>query len=565
MRILLVSTAFNSLSQRIYCETKALGHCVSVQFAHSDEAMLAAVQRFAPDLVICPFLTRYIPASIYETVPTFVVHPGIRGDKGPHSLDHALLEQKESWGVTLIRANGEFDGGDIYAAAEFAMRQSKKASLYRREVNSAASRAVKLLLEQWAKGTLQPVRQLPTQMHKVLTQSERRIDWQRDSTGTIIRKINAADSFPGVLESLMGAACYLYGAHKEEIGSDERLKEAYEKAALKEIFAKRDGAVCVKSIDGALWISHLKEPGRFKLPATYVLKEKLKGVREYRIPLMLEAKRETFHELYLEMKGEVAYLYFDFHNGAFNSEQSIRLKYAVESLRDRCKAVVLMGGEEFFSNGIHLNILEDSKKPGEDGWSNINAMNDMVRSVLLSDDFLTIAAFRGGAGAGGLFLGLACDYVVARRGVVLNPHYRTIGLSGSEFHTYTLPKRVGAEEAARLLEEALPVGTERAGEIGLVDVLLSEETDAFYSELDAFAQELVADEERWYELLESKRERLEQDAAIIASRHKEELDRMYPEFWEADSAFHGLRRAFVYKQCPTGTPERLIYTGERDA
>jgi putative two-component system hydrogenase maturation factor HypX/HoxX len=565
MRILLVSTAFNSLSQRIYCETKALGHCVSVQFAHSDEAMLAAVQRFAPDLVICPFLTRYIPASIYETVPTFVVHPGIRGDKGPHSLDHALLEQKESWGVTLIRANGEFDGGDIYAAAEFAMRQSKKASLYRREVNSAASRAVKLLLEQWAKGTLQPVRQLPTQMHKVLTQSERRIDWQRDSTGTIIRKINAADSFPGVLESLMGAACCLYGAHKEEIGSDERLKEAYEKAALKEIFAKRDGAVCVKSIDGALWISHLREPGRFKLPATYVLKEKLKGVREYRIPLMLEAKRETFHELYLEMKGEVAYLYFDFHNGAFNSEQSIRLKYAVESLRDRCKAVVLMGGEEFFSNGIHLNILEDSKKPGEDGWSNINAMNDMVRSVLLSDDFLTIAAFRGGAGAGGLFLGLACDYVVARRGVVLNPHYRTIGLSGSEFHTYTLPKRVGAEEAARLLEEALPVGTERAGEIGLVDVLLSEETDAFYSELDAFAQELVADEERWYELLESKRERLEQDAAIIASRHKEELDRMYPEFWEADSAFHGLRRAFVYKQCPTGTPERLIYTGERDA
>jgi putative two-component system hydrogenase maturation factor HypX/HoxX len=565
MRILLVSTAFNSLSQRIYCETKALGHCVSVQFAHSDEAMLTAVQRFAPDLVICPFLTRYIPASIYETVPTFVVHPGIRGDKGPHSLDHALLEQKERWGVTLIRANGEFDGGDIYAAADFQMRQSKKASLYRREVNSAASRAVKLLLEQWAKGTLQPVRQLPTQMHKVLTQSERRIDWQRDSTGTIIRKINAADSFPGVLESLMGAACCLYGAHKEEIGSDERLKEAYEKAALKEIFAKRDGAVCVKSIDGALWISHLKEPGRFKLPATYVLKEKLKGVREYRIPLMLEAKRETFHELYLEMKGEVAYLYFDFHNGAFNSEQSIRLKYAVESLRDRCKAVVLMGGEDFFSNGIHLNILEDSKKPGEDGWSNINAMNDMVRSVLLSDDFLTIAAFRGGAGAGGLFLGLACDYVVARRGVVLNPHYRTIGLSGSEFHTYTLPKRVGAEEAARLLEEALPVGTERAGEIGLVDVLLSEETDAFYSELDAFAQELVADEERWYELLESKRERLEQDAAIIASRHKEELDRMYPEFWEADSAFHGLRRAFVYKQCPTGTPERLIYTGERDA
>jgi len=32
---------------------------------------------------------------------------------------------------------------------------------------------------------------------------------------------------------------------------------------------------------------------------------------------------------------------------------------------------------------------------------------------------------------------------------------------------------------------------------------------------------------------------------------------MYPEFWEEDSAFHELRREFVWKVCPTKTPERF--------
>ncbi len=565
MRILLITTVFNSLAQRIYCETKESGHEVSVQFALSDEAMISAVETFCPDLIICPFLTRFIPAAIYEETPTYIVHPGPVGDKGPHSLDHALLDGKSEWGVSIIKANEEFDGGDIYAAEPFRMRKTTKASIYRREVNAAASKALKRLLENWERKEAQITSQLPTSMHKVLTQNDRSIDWEHDSCETIIVKINAADSFPGVLDELMGISCYLFGAHKEGFEGDDNMQASYDKAQHKEIFAKRDGAVCIKTKEGAVWVSHLKELGKFKLPATYVLKEKLKGVREHRIPLMMTQHRNTFHELSLRVEGEVAYLYFDFHNGAFNSEQSIRLKYAVESLRDSCKVLVLMGGESFFSNGIHLNILEDSKKPGEDGWSNINAMNDMVRAVLLADDFLTVCAFRGGAGAGGLFFGLACDYVVAREGVVLNPHYKTIGLSGSEFHTYTLPKRVGDETARRLINEALPVGTARAKEIGLIDAVFPEEMGVFHQELDAFAQGLVADDDKWYDLLDAKRERLERDEALIASRHKEELDTMYPEFWEKRSAFHELRRAFVYKQCPQETPERLIYTGERDA
>jgi len=553
------------LSQRVYCEMKQLGHTVSVQFAISGALMQNAVDAFHPDVIICPYLTKFIPSSIYNNTPTFIVHPGIVGDKGPHSLEHAILENKSEWGVSILKANGDFDGGDIFVENTFLMRETKKASLYRREVNSCSSKSLQQLLTDLQNNSAKSTPQLPTAMHQILTQEHRSIFWDEDNSETIIKKINASDGYPGVLDNLLDIECYLFGACKENFEEDEKLKDSAQKASLKEIFAKRDGAVCVKTIDGAIWISHLKEKSKFKLPSTYVLKEKLRGIREFRIPLILETRRETFFEISLDIKEEVAYLYFNFYNGAFNSEQSIRLKYAVESLRDRCKVLVLMGGEDFFSNGIHLNILQDSNKSGEDGWSNINAMNDMVRSVLLSDDFLTVAAFRGGAGAGGLFLGLACDYVVMREGVVLNPHYKTIGLSGSEFHTYTLPKRVGEQKASKLLENALPIAAKEAEEIGLVDKVFAEDMGAFLEELQDFTHSLIADEDNWYELLDAKRERLEADSLSIASKHKEELRTMYPEFWNEASSFHELRKEFVYKKCPITTPTRLVYTGDNNA
>ncbi len=63
--------------------------------------------------------------------------------------------------------------------------------------------------------------------------------------------------------------------------------------------------------------------------------------------------------------------------------------------------------------------------------------------ILATDTQLTIAALRGNAAAGGVFLALAADTVLARRGIVLNPHYRNMGnLYGSEYWTYLLPKRL---------------------------------------------------------------------------------------------------------------------------
>ncbi len=557
LKILLLCDTFNSLTQRVFCYLQDLGHDVSVEYAISDEVMREGVRLFAPDLIIAPYLTKKIPKDIYEATPTFILHPGPFGDRGAYALDNAILFEYDKWGVSIIEASEEFDGGAVWASGEFGMPKASKGSIYRTKVSDLAVELVEELLRRWQDGT-KPLPNPMEPMHPRITQKVRQIDWERDTTADIVRKINASDNYPGVRDNFLGVDLYLFGAVQEHDGLEASM------AAPKEIIAKRDGAVLVKTIDGAVWIRQMTEirdgVRQIKLPSTYVLKERLKGIKERRIPLYVESDMATFKEITFKQKGRIGYLAFDFYNGAMSSEQCIRLKYAIETLREEVDILVLLGGEQFFSNGIHLCILEDSKKPGEDGWSNINAMNNLVKTILFSDDILTISVFRANAGAGGVFLGLAADFVLARSGVVLNPHYKTLGLSGSELHTYTLPRRVGQKMAKRLLDEALPISAKKALQIGMVDGLFED-----MQEVEIFANSLLEDEERYYELLDSKRERLEKDEERIQETLEKELERMYPQFWDPASSFHALRHDFVYKVCPTATPLRLARHRREDA
>ena len=109
MRILLISSAYNSLTQRVHVELADRGHEVSVELALSDEVMREAVRRFDPDLVIAPMLTTAIPADIWSARPCFIVHPGPRGDRGPSSLDWAIMERCRTLG--RHRAAGERGDG----------------------------------------------------------------------------------------------------------------------------------------------------------------------------------------------------------------------------------------------------------------------------------------------------------------------------------------------------------------------------------------------------------------------------------------------------------------------
>jgi putative two-component system hydrogenase maturation factor HypX/HoxX len=529
MNTLLLCTTFNSLTQTIYARLKDKGYNPKVLYAVD----LDKVHLTKPDIILCPFLKSYLPAQIYQNYPTYILHPAPIGDRGAFSLEYALNQKK--WGVVWLRAVEELDAGDIYSHDEFKVRDTYKASLYRQEVVCSSLKSLDTLFQnRYQKQILNP-------LHEPFTQDIRKIDWQRDNTDTIIKKIYQADSFPGVKDEILGVECYLFGVWRE----------AKFRGSPKEILAKRDGAICLGTNDGAIWITHLKKPNGFKLPATYVLKDRLAGIKEDRLPLLFDKSYDSFYETSVEFRDEVAYLCFNFHNGAMSSAQCIRLKYCVDYLKERCKVLVLVGGMDFFSNGIHLNILEDSKKQGEDGWANINAMNDLIKSILFADEIVTVASLARNAGAGGVFMALACDYLIAKEGVVLNPHYKTLGLSGSEYHTYTLPKRVGEKKAEELLDNCLPISVNEAKKIGMIDKVYS--PNSYYEELHQFAKNSYDDDFIW-----DKENFLEENRDKIESFKERELEIMYPQFWDKNSSFHKLRGEFVYKICPTSTPKRFI-------
>lgn len=112
MKTLLLVTTFNSLTQAVYTWLKDRGHTVSVCYAISEKQMLGEIEEFGPDMILCPFLKSYLPPGIYDNYPTYIFHPGPRGDRGPNALEYALQNHSREWGVVILRANSEYDGGE---------------------------------------------------------------------------------------------------------------------------------------------------------------------------------------------------------------------------------------------------------------------------------------------------------------------------------------------------------------------------------------------------------------------------------------------------------------------
>ena len=65
------------------------------------------------------------------------------------------------------------------------------------------------------------------------------------------------------------------------------------------------------------------------------------------------------------MDNGVAYVHSDFYNGASGTAQCERLTAAIKEVggREDVKAVLLMGGEHSYGNGINLNTIEASDDP----------------------------------------------------------------------------------------------------------------------------------------------------------------------------------------------------------
>jgi putative two-component system hydrogenase maturation factor HypX/HoxX len=536
---MLVCSAFNGLSQRVWAELRAAGHRVRVQLAGEAEAMCAAVADHQPDLIICPFLRERVPARIWQTHRTIIIHPGPPGDRGPSSLDWAIVDGEREWGVTALQAVEEMDAGPIWGSRTFPIDPAdppRKSSLYSGPVADAAVELVHEVLVKAVDPAFAPTPldyrrpDVRGRLRPTMRQSDRQFCWS-DPTETILRRIRAADGSPGVRTTLAGTAVSVFDAHP---GTALPGRPG-------EILRRSHGAVLVSTGDATVWIGHLRRAGQaVKLPATMALNDRLA-----RVPAAPAGDREISYR----RSGPVGVLRFAFHNGAMSTGQCDRLVAALRVATAQDTRVLVLRGGEVFANGIHLHVIEAATNPEIEAWRNIHAIDDVCREIITCTDQLVVASIGGNAGAGGVMLALGADRVLARAGVMLNPHYRTMGLYGSEYWSYVLPRRVGGHRAESLVGRCEPVAAEEAMRIGLVDDVLAGPPAAFEETVLEYAARLATRGD-YPSLLERKRAARAADERRrpLESYRTEELAMMRLDIFDDRRGFAAARHAFVTKR-----------------
>ncbi|MEV7098626.1 hydrogenase maturation protein [Amycolatopsis sp. NPDC051045] len=549
VKILLLCTAFNGLSQRAWAGLRARGHSVTVRTAQDSAAIAAAVAGVDPELIICPFLRHRVPETVWRRHRTIIIHPGPPGDRGPSALDWAIMDAEPRWGVTALQATGDMDAGPIWGSRLFRMPADppRKSTLYNTQVADAAMSLIGEVVHKAETRGFTPQsldRHRPgatVRSRPPVRQADRRFSWN-EPTPHILRRIRAADGRPGVHTTLAGAPVAVYDAHPGTASPGEPGT----------IAGRRHGAVLVRTGDGALWVGHAR-----RLDATPGIPVKLPAV------LALPGAPDTpdageppgFEEIVYRRTGNVGLVSFDLYNGAMSTTHCRRLLSAIRhAVAQETKVVVLAGGE-VFSHGLHLGVVEAHPNPAAEAWRNITAIDDVCREIITCTGQLVVSALAGNAGAGGVMLALGADKVIARDGVMLNPHYRTMGLYGSEYWTYVLPRRVGEAQAQQLTTRCEPISAAEAAGLGLVDRLAASDRTAFTATALDYATEL-ADGPHARALLDGKRSTraAEEQHRPLETYRVRELAEMSDDIFDDRHGFTQARRAFLSHQPAGVTP-----------
>jgi putative two-component system hydrogenase maturation factor HypX/HoxX len=580
VRILLLVTAFNGLTQRAWCALREAGHDVGVQLATGAQDMIDGTRAADPELIVCPFLKDRVPAEVWQQWRTIIIHPGPVGDRGPSSLDWAITEGARRWGVTALQAVEEMDAGPIWATRTFNLPAAppRKSSLYNGPVADAAMECILEVVRKACDPGFSPVPadRMPTEapgarLRPLMRQEDRSFAWT-DPTEHILRRIRAADGSPGVRTELAGLPVFVYDAHPglhhtalnhaaaSHAGPSQN---AADRGLPGELISRRQGAVLVGTGDGSVWLGHLRSPEKhrnIKLPATTLLGARLRGVPHSPLPPGSEPEAPSaYRQIRYRRTGRIGWLAFDFYNGAMAPGHCRRLLAGLRhATAQDTDVLVLRGSTDAFSNGIHLNVIEASADPSGAAWAAIRAINEVCRAIITCSRQVVIAAYAGNAGAGGVMLGLGADIVAARDQIVLNPYY-DMGLYGSELHTYTLPRRVGPEQAQRLIDDKLPVSAAVAASMGLVDEVGPRHPDAYADWLAGLA-ERQSDPRLARARRAAKAKRLAGERVPLEVYEARELAEMSRDMFGDRSGFAAARRDFVTKAKPTSTPSRLLLT-----
>jgi putative two-component system hydrogenase maturation factor HypX/HoxX len=361
LKIILLASAFNGLTQRAWLELRQSGHSPSVVLFTDAAAVCEQIEHSGADLVICPFLKDRVPQALWSDSrrPVVIIHPGIVGDRGASALDWAITNELSVWGVTALQAVEEMDAGPVWATCEFNLPAGlRKSELYNGRVSDAAMVCIREVVEKFVEG-FQPFEldyaapSVRGRLQPNMKQADRSFSWH-DCARFIKRCIDAADGQPGVLASLAGGQYYLYDAHLDSRSGRPG-----------EILAVHDDAVLVATGDQSLWIGSLRRKPHaceetFKQPARHVLARHLADVPVLDWSIATQPfSDEAYQPIRYRESGHVGELTFEFYNGAMSTEQCQRLVEALRWAKARDTQVLLIrGGRGSFSNGVHLNVIQ---------------------------------------------------------------------------------------------------------------------------------------------------------------------------------------------------------------
>ena len=239
--------------------------------------MTKAASQHSPDIIICPYMKSRVPEIIYrhQKRPCLIVHPGVAGDRGASSIDWAIHDKREKWGVTVLQADKEMDAGDIWSTSEFGVRQqATKTSMY---VGDVSDHSVKCVLDAVSRFTqnIRPVSlnyshpEVWGTLMPNMKKGNRVVDWNM-SADEIVRRVRMSDTQPGALASIPiggnDVSLRLFDAYVENGESSHLLRSYMGKHRPGDRIAHKYGAVLFKTGDeNGVWIGQMKRVGKNNL------------------------------------------------------------------------------------------------------------------------------------------------------------------------------------------------------------------------------------------------------------------------------------------------------------
>ena len=399
MRILLLCSAFNGLSQRAWIELRARRPRGDGRARRRRaEAMVSAVRLFEPDLIICPFLRERVPAEVWRS-PSDDHHPP-RTEGRPWAVVAGLGDHRRRAALGRHRAAGRRGDGrrsdlgdpDVPARRPTAPRKS---SLYNGPVADAAIELVREVVAKAADPAFVP-EPLDDRRPDVIgrLRPAMRARPTASSPGptpptTIVRRIRAADGSPGVRTTLCGVPVSVFDAHP---GPARRRRAGHRRCGA---VTTRCSSAPVTAASGsarsALADRRREAAGGSSPSATSLDRRAATASRRS----TAAGRRWATREISYRRDGDVGVLQLrllqrrDVDRAVPAADRGAAPRHRPGHPGAGARAAATCS-----RNGIHLNVIEAAPSPALEAWRNINAIDDVCREIITCTGQLVVTRGR---------------------------------------------------------------------------------------------------------------------------------------------------------------------------